>query len=155
MWTCCPAGFDLILHPRRVVLTMEFAKLEAEIVRILQQAKAEAARMAAARVPSCIRLGTQPAFMTRILLALLAFIAAGSRRRCIRWARAAAGICPPARSMPSVAIATHGPLRGTWLALWRLLRCHPFARGGLDPVPPTTHARPFSPRTITIGRAAA
>jgi ribonuclease P protein component len=30
-----PAGFDLILHPRRVVLTMEFAKLEAEIVRIL------------------------------------------------------------------------------------------------------------------------
>ena len=33
-----PEGFDLILHPRRVVLTMEFAKLEAEIVRILEQA---------------------------------------------------------------------------------------------------------------------
>lgn len=41
-----PAHFDLIFHPRRTVLTMEFAKLEAEIVRILQQAKAEAARMA-------------------------------------------------------------------------------------------------------------
>ena len=40
-----PAGFDLILHPRRTVLTMEFAKLEAEVVRILQQAKAEAARL--------------------------------------------------------------------------------------------------------------
>jgi ribonuclease P protein component len=40
-----PQGFDLILHPRRTVLTLEFAKLEAEIVRILQQAKAEAARM--------------------------------------------------------------------------------------------------------------
>jgi len=39
-----PAGYDLILHPRRVVLTMEFAKLEAEVVRILEQAKAEAAR---------------------------------------------------------------------------------------------------------------
>jgi ribonuclease P protein component len=39
-----PAGCDLILHPRRVVLTQEFAKLEAEIVRILQQAQAEAAR---------------------------------------------------------------------------------------------------------------
>ena len=37
-----PAGFDLILHPRRVVLTLEFAKLEAEIVRILQQAAGEA-----------------------------------------------------------------------------------------------------------------
>ena len=40
-----PGGCDLILHPRRSVLTMEFAKLEAEIVRILQQAHAEAARL--------------------------------------------------------------------------------------------------------------
>ena len=40
-----PAGFDLILHPRRFVMTMEFAKLEAEIVRILHQARAEAVRM--------------------------------------------------------------------------------------------------------------
>jgi ribonuclease P protein component len=40
-----PQGCDLILHPRRHVLTIEFAKLEAEIVRILQQAKAEAARV--------------------------------------------------------------------------------------------------------------
>jgi ribonuclease P protein component len=39
-----PAGCDLILHPRRIVLTAEFAKLEAEIVRILKQAQAEAAR---------------------------------------------------------------------------------------------------------------
>jgi ribonuclease P protein component len=40
-----PHGCDLIFHPRRPVLTIEFAKLEAEIVRILLQAKAEAARM--------------------------------------------------------------------------------------------------------------
>ena len=39
-----PAGSDLILHPRRVVMTMDFTKLDAEIVRILTQAKAEAAR---------------------------------------------------------------------------------------------------------------
>ena len=39
-----PEGIDLILHPRRIVLTMEFAKLEAEIVRILTQARAEAAK---------------------------------------------------------------------------------------------------------------
>jgi ribonuclease P protein component len=37
-----PEGFDLILHPRRAVMTVEFAKLEAEIVRILHQARAEA-----------------------------------------------------------------------------------------------------------------
>jgi ribonuclease P protein component len=39
-----PGGFDLILHPRRSVLTMQFAKLEAEIVRILEEASAEARR---------------------------------------------------------------------------------------------------------------
>lgn len=40
-----PPACDLILHPRRVVMTMEFPKLEAEIVRILTQARAEAKRM--------------------------------------------------------------------------------------------------------------
>lgn len=43
-----PEGFDLILHPRRSVLTIEFAKLEAEVVRILEQAHAEAVRRTSA-----------------------------------------------------------------------------------------------------------
>ncbi|HEY1766562.1 MAG TPA: ribonuclease P protein component [Terracidiphilus sp.] len=34
-----PPGCDLIFHPRRVVLTLEFAKLDAEIVRILKEAR--------------------------------------------------------------------------------------------------------------------
>jgi ribonuclease P protein component len=41
-----PRGTDLILHPRRAVLSIEFTKLEAEIVRILSQANTDAARMA-------------------------------------------------------------------------------------------------------------
>jgi len=47
-----PTGCDLIFHPRRSVLTLEFAKLEAEIVRILNEAAAEALR--AARQPAAI-----------------------------------------------------------------------------------------------------
>lgn len=33
------------------------------------------------------------------------------------------------------AIEVHGPVRGLYLGLRRLLRCHPFTQGGIDLVP--------------------
>jgi putative membrane protein insertion efficiency factor len=34
------------------------------------------------------------------------------------------------------ALESWGVWRGIGLSAWRILRCHPFSRGGLDPVPP-------------------
>ena len=45
---------------------------------------------------------------------------------------------PTCSEYASTAIAIHGPMRGVLLASWRLLRCNPFARGGLDQVPPAS-----------------
>lgn len=42
---------------------------------------------------------------------------------------------PSCSEYASEAIARRGVVRGGALALWRILRCNPFSRGGFDPVP--------------------
>lgn len=43
---------------------------------------------------------------------------------------------PTCSSYALEAIEVHGALKGGLLALYRLLRCNPFSKGGYDPVPP-------------------
>lgn len=60
---------------------------------------------------------------------------------------------PACRYVPSCSeyamesVERYGAVRGGLMALWRLLRCHPFAHGGYDPVVKTlSYAKPhFSP----------
>lgn len=49
-----------------------------------------------------------------------------------------AGCCrfvPSCSAYAAEAVMVHGAIRGSWLTVARLVRCQPFCRGGLDPVP--------------------
>lgn len=71
----------------------------------------------------------------RVLLAVIRFYQ-------VAFAPMYAGSCrfvPSCSAYAAEAVERHGVARGGVLAARRLLRCHPFGRHGLDPVPP---ARP-------------
>ena len=69
---------------------------------------------------------------TRVVLYLL---------RGYKWALSPL-LSPACRYVPSCsdyameAVDRYGVLRGGLMAIWRVLRCQPFCRGGHDPVPP-------------------
>ena len=62
------------------------------------------------------------------------------------WRLVSVHLAPRCRFHPSCsayaleALAQHGAVRGTWLAIRRVGRCHPWGGGGLDPVPPNTRS---------------
>lgn len=43
---------------------------------------------------------------------------------------------PTCSEYAAIALAEHGPFRGSLMAVRRILRCHPLHKGGFDPVPP-------------------
>ena len=81
--------------------------------------------------------------MKRLLLALI-FV---YRRSISRVLPRRCRYEPTCSAYATEAIRRFGPLRGSALAAWRLLRCNPFSDGGFDPVPErfTLRNRPVDP----------
>ena len=66
--------------------------------------------------------------MSRLLLALLT----GYKRFISPLLPRACRFSPSCSEYARLAIIKYGPVRGCWLAAGRLLRCQPFASGGID-----------------------
>lgn len=69
--------------------------------------------------------------MKLVLLALLR----GYRFLLSPWLGNSCRFWPTCSVYAMEAIETHGAARGSWMMLTRLARCHPYSRGGVDPVP--------------------
>jgi uncharacterized protein len=67
---------------------------------------------------------------------LLMVLVAGYRKVISPLTPARCRFYPSCSAYALEAIQVHGAGRGSWLAIRRLSRCHPFHPGGLDPVPP-------------------
>ena len=52
---------------------------------------------------------------------------------------------PSCSDYARIALARFGSTRGLWLATWRVARCQPLCRGGIDPVPETFRFWPLPP----------
>jgi uncharacterized protein len=75
--------------------------------------------------------GTRRSPLARLLLGLLALYRATAAMRTPR-----CRFLPTCSTYAVEAVRSHGALRGTWLAVRRVGRCHPWNLGGFDPVPP-------------------
>lgn len=64
--------------------------------------------------------------------------AIGLYQQTSRWRTPRCRFHPTCSAYAVEAIGTHGSLRGGWLALRRVGRCHPWNPGGIDHVPPTS-----------------
>ena len=55
-----------------------------------------------------------------------------------QWFTGCCRFVPSCSNYAKEAVLSHGALKGVWLAVWRLFRCHPLCQGGLDQVPVQT-----------------
>ncbi len=82
--------------------------------------------------PSCIKSGAILPWMKSLLVALID----GYRLLLSPFFGRQCRFYPTCSNYAREAIDVHGTVRGSWLAIKRIVRCGPWHQGGVDPVPP-------------------
>ncbi len=70
-----------------------------------------------------------------MIRAVLLLLVRAYRRLIAPGLPAACRFYPSCSAYAEGALVRHGAARGAWLTVRRILRCHPFHSGGIDPVP--------------------
>ncbi len=132
-----PAGTDVVVRANSVAAQADSRELGAELDGVLSRGLA---RLAQRSQPSSADRGAvmsrgAAATVQRVLAAPLIGV-------IVFYQRVISPMTPPTcRYYPScsayalTAIQRFGPFKGTWLAVKRLVRCHPWTAGGVDHVP--------------------
>jgi hypothetical protein len=77
----------------------------------------------------------------KIVQSIALWLLRGYKAAVSPWLPASCRYVPTCSEYVMEAVERYGTLRGSWMGLCRILRCHPFVRGGYDPVirEPHTH----------------
>ena len=78
-----------------------------------------------------VRVSADGIILKKILIALIKFY----RKYLSPMKTTKCPYCPTCSTYGLIAVEKYGAVKGGALALWRILRCNPFSKGGYDPVP--------------------
>lgn len=107
--------------------------------------------MAPLQAPASARVHAALRALAALPQGLLMLLVRGYRLLLKPWLGNACRYEPTCSAYTLEALERHGAWRGAALGGWRLLRCHPWCDGGLDPVPPyfaghlASHSAPPAP----------
>ena len=102
-----PPGVDMVFSARSTLAKPRYQTIEPLVLKLWTQAK-------------------PVTFIPRLLIRLYQILSSGSARRC--------RFTPSCSDYMSDALKTKGLFEGLTLGTWRLLKCHPWHKGGYDPV---------------------
>ena len=80
--------------------------------------------------------------MKHPLKTIVLYLLRGYKQTISPWLGPACRYVPSCSEYAMEAVEIHGVFRGSLMAVWRLLRCHPLVKGGYDPVVRPKNSQP-------------